>query len=224
MEDAIADYTRVLASLPDDATLFSARAHAHQRLGDFQRAAADLSRAIQLAPQSPDAYAQRGNLAAEQGKYEQAMRDFQWAVEIDANCADAYRGLAWLRATCTDPDIRSPEASLQAAERAAELSPADDYLILDTIAAAHACGGNFDEAIRLEEKALAAAPRDVSTALEHRLSLYQQGRAFVSRPADANVRTVSHESTEPPSPPAQLESPTAPSSRGPRPSPRSASS
>jgi tetratricopeptide (TPR) repeat protein len=145
------------------------------------------------------------------------MRDFQWAVEVDANCADAYRSLAWLRATCTDQDIRSPEASLAAAQRAAELSPADDYLILDTLAAAHACDGRFDEAIRFQEKALAAAPREVSTALEHRMSLYQQSRAYVSRPADANVRTVSHESSDPPSPPAP---PMTPSTPGPRPSPQ----
>ena len=182
--------------------------HAYQRLGDFTHAAADISRAIQLAPQDPDAYTQRGNLAAEQGEYEQALRDFQWAIEIDSNWADAHRSLAWLQATCTDQNIRSAEASLAAAQRAATLSPADDYRILDTLAAAHACAGKFDEAIRFQEKALAAAPRDVSTALEQRMALYQQSRAYLSRPADAGVRTVSHETfDDAPSPPSPLRRP-----------------
>jgi tetratricopeptide (TPR) repeat protein len=210
MKEAVADYSRAMESLPEDATLLCARAHAYQRLGEFQHAAADLSRAIQLAPQEPDAYTQRGNLAAEQGAFHQARRDFQWAVEIDANWADAHRALAWLHATCTDPKIRNAQQALASARRAAELLPKDDYLILDTLAAAHACAGDFDEAVQCEGKALAAAPRDVSTALEQRMALYRQGRAYLSRPADDGVRTVSHESPDPPQP------------SGSRPSPKSA--
>jgi tetratricopeptide (TPR) repeat protein len=203
--------------------MLCARAHAHQRLGNFQNSAADLSRAIQVDPKNPDAYTQRGNLAAEQGHYEQAQRDFQWAIEIDANCVDAHRSLAWLQATCTDPNIRSADASLAAAKQAADLSPEGDYLVLDTLAAAHACAGKFEDAVRLQEKALATAPRDASTALEHRMSLYQQRRAYLSRAADPDVRTASHESSDPPSPPGPppLPQPTLkPGSTGPRPSPR----
>jgi tetratricopeptide (TPR) repeat protein len=207
MDEAVADYSRAMESLSEDAALFSARAHVYQRLGDFQHAAADLSRAIQLAPQDPDAYTQRGNLAAEQGRFDQAQRDFKWAVEIDANWADAHRSLAWLHATCTDPKIRSAEQALAAAQRAAELLPKDDYLILDTLAAAHACAGQFDEAVRFEEKALAAAPREVSTTLEQRMALYRKGRAYLSRPADERVRTVSHESPNPPQPSGARPSP-----------------
>ena len=148
--------------MPDDATLLRARAHAYQRLGDFTHAAADIDRAIEFAPHDPDALTQRGNLAAEQGKFEQAQEDFRQAIAIDPNWAEAYRSLAWLQATCPDRQFRNPQQAIAAAEQAAQLSPPDDYLILDTLAAAHACGGQFDQAVQFEEKALAAAPRELS--------------------------------------------------------------
>ena len=193
MDEAVADYGQAIESLPDDAALLRARAHAYQRLGDFKRAAVDLDHSIQLAPHDPDAVTQRGNLAAEEGKYAQAQEDFNRAIAIDANWAEAYRSLAWMQATCPDKKYRDAKQALATAQQAADLSQPDDYLILDTLAAANACAGKFPEAVQIQEKALAAAPRDVSTPLEQRLALYKQGHAFSSGTAKSAVRTASHE-------------------------------
>jgi tetratricopeptide (TPR) repeat protein len=193
MEEAVADYNQAISSLPEDPSLLCARAHAYQRVGDFSYATADVNRAIKLAPHDPELITQRGSLAAEQGKFEEARNDFRDAIAADATRADAYRSLAWLQATCSDPRYRDAQQALAHAEKAAKLSPEDDYLILDTLAAANACSGNFNNAIDLEEKALAAAPRDLSTPLEERLALYQRNKAFTSSPARNQVRTVSHE-------------------------------
>jgi tetratricopeptide (TPR) repeat protein len=193
-EEAIADYNRALASMPEDAALFRARAHAHQRLGNFSSATTDLARAIELAPRDPDSFTQRGNLAAEQGKFEQARDDFRHAIEIDPNWADACRSLAWLQATCPDRRFRDSEQALAMAEQAAKLSLPDDYLIFDTLAAAHASAGHFPQAVELEQKSIAAAPREASTSLEQRLAMYQQGKAISAGSAPSAVRTASHES------------------------------
>ncbi len=198
MEEAVADYSQALETLPNDATLLCARAYAYQRLGDFPHAATDLTRALKLAPHDPGAFTQRGNLAAEQGKFEQAQEDFHRAIAIDANWADAHRSLAWLQATCADQRVRNAKQALAEAEQAALLSSPDDYLILDTLAAAHACAGQFKQAVQLEEKAISAAPRDNSTPLEQRLALYKQGRMYSSAPpAPSAVRRASHESPAP---------------------------
>ena len=199
MEEAVADYTQAIESLPDDATLLQARAHAYQRLGDFAHAGSDINLAIQLAPEDPDAVTQRGNLSAEQGKFAQAQEDFRGAIAMDANWAEAYRSLAWLQATCPDPEIRNAQQALATAEQAAQLSSPEDYLVLDTLAAAHASGGKFEQAVEFEEKALAAAPRDLSTPLEQRLAMYRNGKSYVSAPAQSAVRKASHESAMPPS-------------------------
>jgi serine/threonine-protein kinase len=193
MEEAIADYSQAITALPEDATLCRARAHAYQRVGDFSRASSDITRAIQLSPRDPDALTQRGNLAAEQGKFDAAKEDFRRAIAIDANFADAYRSLGWLHATCPDFHFRDPKQALAAADEAARLSSDEDYLILDTLAAAHACGGNFEQAVEFEQKALTAAPPGVAGALEQRLALYQRGKAFAAAPARSDIRTASHE-------------------------------
>ena len=59
--------------------------------------------------------------------------------------------------------------------------PENDYLILDTLAAANACSGNFANAIDLEEKAITAVPRDLSTPLEQRLAMYEHNKPFTTR-------------------------------------------
>jgi tetratricopeptide (TPR) repeat protein len=201
MDEAVVDYDQAISALPEDAALLQARAYAYQRLGDFAHAAADINRAIQLAPRDPDALTQRGNLSAEQGNFEQAQEDFRRAIASDSNWADAHRSLAWLYATCPDRRFRNAELALPSAHRAAQLASPDDYQVLDTLAAAYACGGQFDEAVKLQQKALVAAPRVFSTPLEERLKLYQRDQAFSSAPVAGKVRTVSHETTAPsPSP------------------------
>jgi tetratricopeptide (TPR) repeat protein len=194
MEEAIADYCEAIDTLPEDASLLRARAHAYQRIGDFTLAARDIARAIQLEPDAPEAYIERGNLQAEQSHFVEAAESFQRAIEIDGSNADAHRSLAWLHATCSDRRYRNPQRALELATTAARLSSPDDYLILDTMAAAKACAGQFEEAVELEKKALNAAPAAVTTSLQQRLALYQNGQAYVTpgtpKPA---VQPASHE-------------------------------
>ncbi|HEX4415941.1 MAG TPA: tetratricopeptide repeat protein, partial [Lacipirellulaceae bacterium] len=193
MEEAIVDYNQAVSSLPEDPALLCARARAYQRIGNFAHATADVNRAIQLSPHDPELITQRGNLAAEQGKFEQAQNDFQSAISADPSCADAYRSLAWLQATCSNARYRSAEQSLANANQAAKLFAADDYLALDTLAAATARSGDFQNATSLEEKAIASAPRELTTPLEERRTLYQHNEAFMTAPVKSEVHTVSHE-------------------------------
>jgi tetratricopeptide (TPR) repeat protein len=124
---------------------------------------------------------QRGNLAADRRDYARARGDFQKAIAVDPDCAEAHRSLAWLHATCADERYRDAERALSAARKAAELSAAGDYLVLDTLAAAHAGAGQFDEAVRNAEQAIAAAPPEFGKQLRQRLALYQAGQPFRSR-------------------------------------------
>jgi tetratricopeptide (TPR) repeat protein len=194
MGEATTDYTRAIDGLPDDAELYRARAFAWQRLGKVDRALADVDRAIELAPNEPEALIQRGNLAAEQGIFDKAATDFQRALAIDDNSAEAHRSLAWLLATCPIDQLRDPQQALASAQKAARLAPGD-YLVLDTLAAAQAGAGRFDEAVEIEQHALKAAPPELATALQARLTLYSQGQAYCASSARSfAVRTASHES------------------------------
>ncbi len=193
MDEAIADYNQAVESLPDDAQLYRGRAFAYQRLGNFPKAAADLNRAITISPNDAGSLTQRGNLAAEQGNYDRAVADFRRALALDPNLTDACRSLAWLEATCPNPRFQNPQQAIAEAEQAAKCSPANDYLVLDTLAAARASAGQFHQAIEIQEQALAGAPPELRTSLERRLALYRQGRAFRSVAPSPPVRAASHE-------------------------------
>jgi tetratricopeptide (TPR) repeat protein len=193
MEEAVADYSVAIEALPEDAGLLRARAHAYQRIGDFAHATGDIARAIELEPHVPEAYTERGNLQAEQGRFGDAQDSFRKAIEIDPNNADAHRSLAWLHATCPDRSFRNPQRALELADAAAHLSSPEDYLILDTLAAAKASAGRFDEAVALERKALNAAPPAVATALQQRLSIYESGKPYTTPAPKSQVQAASHE-------------------------------
>ncbi|HEY3393904.1 MAG TPA: tetratricopeptide repeat protein [Lacipirellulaceae bacterium] len=191
-DEAVRDYTRAIDGLPETAELYRARGIAQQRLGNFDEAAADLDRALKLAPNDADTYTQRGNLSAERGEFEPAVSDLHRAIAIDPNWADAYRSLAWLHATCPDARYRDPQQAIAAAEQAAKLSPPTDCFALDALAVAHASAGNFEDAARIAEQAIASAPPDYVETLRQRLNLYQQGQPFVNQ-GDNSVRAASHE-------------------------------
>jgi tetratricopeptide (TPR) repeat protein len=190
--EAVLDYARAIDGLPESAELYRGRGIAHQRLGSFDEAAADFDRSLKLAPDDADTYTQRGNLAAERGDFEPAVNDLQRAIAIDPNWAEAYRSLAWLHATCPDARYRDPQQAIAAAEEAAKLSPPTDCFALDALAAAHASAGNFEEAARIAQQAIASAPPDYAELLRQRLALYEQGQPFTSS-TPGSVRAASHE-------------------------------
>jgi tetratricopeptide (TPR) repeat protein len=195
IDEAVRDYDQAIEGIPDDAELYRARAAAWQRLGDHDRALSDLDQAIQLAPDHPDAYTQRGNVAAEQGNFDQALGDFRQALAVDADWAEAYRSLAWLQATCPNPRYRDAEQAIASAQHAQKLSPPDDCFVLEALAAAHAAGGAFDDAVDFQQQAIAAAPPDFAEPLRQRLALYEQHQPFLNEPA-APIHTAVQESDD----------------------------
>jgi tetratricopeptide (TPR) repeat protein len=180
VDEAVADYSRAIDLLPDDAELYAARGYARQRLGDFDRAAVDYDRALQIAPDQPVILAQRGNLAAEQGALDRAVADFQQAIAIDPQCAEAHRSLAWLRATCADEDFRDANEALVAANHALALAAPDEYLVLEALAAAYAAAAQFEDAVRVQQQAIEAAPPERREILRQRQLLYRAKKPFHS--------------------------------------------
>jgi tetratricopeptide (TPR) repeat protein len=192
-EEAISDYNQAIDSLPNDAQLYRDRAYAYQQIGEFSKSAIDFDRSIEINPNDPDAITQRGNLAAEQGSFDEAVRDFRQAIAKDPNWAEAYRSLAWLEATCPNASFQNPQEAIAAAEQAATLAPASDYLILDTLAAAQASAGRFDKAREIQRQALSCAPPEMAEQLKQRFELYRIGHAFRNVPNGVDNREISGE-------------------------------
>ena len=140
--------------------------------GEDDAALDDCNRSIRAKPELyGHAYASRGRLFAIRGQYEWAIEDFDVAIDIGSPRSDpggndprviAYAGKARIFATSTETEFQDAERSVKFAEKAVGLekrvsSPAYIILHRDTLAAAYAAAGRFEDATRELETALSLA-------------------------------------------------------------------
>jgi len=94
--------------------------------------------------------------------------------------------LAWVLATSAVDTLRDPPRALQLAAEVPRLLGRETAQSLDTLAAAHAAAGRFDDAVaiatRARDRAMASGNRPLATAIEKRLDGYRQRRAHREYP------------------------------------------
>ena len=186
-EKAIADYTEVLRIHPGDYQAYRSRGGAYYEISKFDNVIADMSAAIALlekpaqgntgdADMMANCYVLRGDSYAYKGIYDKALADFDAAMATTGfGTFDAMDAKAWLLATCPKNEFRDGKKALELATKSSGLWK--DGYHLDTLAAAEAETGNFDEAIKVENNALKALQEQKADALQHKDDPdYQEGR------------------------------------------------
>ena len=117
-------------------------------------------------------------------EFEQAIEDYSQAIRIDPKNSLALNNRAWLWAVCPDAKFRDGARAVESATRACELTNWKSANNVDTLAAACAEAGDFDSAIRWQEKAQPLFPDDETRARgKERLNLYKLGKPFREREA-----------------------------------------
>ena len=99
---------------------------------------------------------------------------------------DALNNFAWHWATSWNSEERDGPAAVRFAEKAVELSNRKEAGFVDTLAAAYAENGQFDQAVSAQIEAISllksslsnAGPRDTIENYQPRLDLYRQHRPF----------------------------------------------
>lgn len=86
--------------------------------------------------------------------------------------------LAWALSTFQDASKRSPALAVQFSRQANELSGWEDSDYLDTLAAAYASSGDFENAVAFQRKAIECAA-DADPEMAKRLVFYENGIPFV---------------------------------------------
>ncbi len=178
-KEAVADYNEAIRLAPTDPIAYASRADAYMQLNNYKQAVTDFSKAIDLKPEDAVLYARRATIAWQQGEYPLAVNDYRWSMTLDEKLGPAYVGAAWMMATCADSRYREPAKALQAAQKAIEFDGDKDYRYLETLAAAQAANGKFDDAAATQEKAIAAAPEAQREAQTKRLELFKSGKPYI---------------------------------------------
>ena len=150
------------------------------RHGDKQAASAHLLQALVLNPDYAEAHQKLAETADQPSL---ALEHWRAAIRLRPNNATALRGAAWILAT--NADLRDGPEALALAVRALLLTHSQDSATLDTLAAAYAENGRFEDAISIARTAVAAVPDQASaeapaqaSAIRRRIAQYQLGKPW----------------------------------------------
>lgn len=186
-DEAIADHSQAISLHPKFTHAYLGRGYAYLCKDHHDRAIADFNECLRLAPDpviACDAHFHRATAYQKKRLYDKAVADFSEATRLDPKSAHAYNSLAWLWATCPETDMRNGKKAVEYARKACELSNWKEPYFLDTLAAAYAECGEFDEAAEWQRKAL-DAPKSKHPAIEaereearSRLKLYQERKPY----------------------------------------------
>ncbi len=179
LERARRQYLKAIALRP-------AYADAHANLGfvlirqqRHQEAQTHLERALELDAETAELHAGLGDTSAKLGKPAEAKHHYGAALRLRPGWPVAANNLAWILATHPDPQVRDAEQALRIAETLTQAHPT----FLDTVAAAQAANGRFDDARRNVTAAVAlardAGEHEFVRELESRLTLYREDQPFI---------------------------------------------
>jgi tetratricopeptide (TPR) repeat protein len=176
------DVETLLEVQPASAEGLDCRGLIHLRENKLEEAIADFSKAIEVFPQYSGAYLNRGTVHYAKRDYEAALKDYASAQQFDPNNVRAFNDAAWLLATCPVETMRNPKLAVQLAEQADAMSDLPVGNFLDTLAAAYAADGRFDDAVEAAEHALKVMPDSEKPGTNARLEKYRQKKMHVEEP------------------------------------------
>ena len=182
LHSATKDYELAIQQDNQFATAYVGLGRVCHMLGRWDDAIESFNAAVEIEPNSPDIVCSRGDLQADMGNYGRALTDYARTIELDSEFAHAYRNGAWLLATCPDEEFRDPDNAVLGAQQALEYSYGDRHVALDTLAAAYASNGQFEEAVATLNQAVEIAPQEAKLAYLARLELYQANEPFRTEP------------------------------------------
>ncbi len=156
--EAIRQYQTALRLTPGSPQAELGLAVAYQRQGDPGKAQKYLEAAVGKNPKSAGAQQGLADLCAAQHLYPEAIQHYRAALRMKPGLAMAHNNLAWLLATAANPRYRNPSEALQQARQAVKLTHWKQAEYLDTLAEALYRNRQYQQAVQVQQKALAIDP------------------------------------------------------------------
>jgi len=193
--EALDHFGKAVDMEPEDPRFRSNLAAVLRQLGRLDEAVEHYRKLTYSDPARGDAHYALGGIFMKQGLEAQAIVEYRQALEYCPNWPEAASNLAWILATSPNDAVRDGTEAVRFAEIARSLSGNDHPLILDTVAAAYAEMGRFEEAADVERKALERAngmgDRSLVKEMQYRLQLFMTSHPYRERSNQAtevNIR------------------------------------
>jgi tetratricopeptide (TPR) repeat protein len=138
-----------------------------------------LETALREQPGNSRLHAAMAAVASAEGKLAEAVEYNREALRLEPTLRSARNNLAWLLATSPEASLRDPAEALRLAEGLRDETREPGANLLDTLAAAYAAAGRFDEAVRSAEQAAALAEAEGDLALAQ--TIRKQTSSYRSR-------------------------------------------
>ncbi len=161
--------------------------HALVKLKRYDEAIAVYKRAIELRPSVSEFYQLAGSAMTEARRYGDAAKIMRAGLKAGDEPVSLANNLAWLLATCPEAEHRDGAEAVQLARFACEATMNQVAGYIDTLAAAYAEVGRFEDAVRAQKAALQVAERsrerpEEIAAFRARLALFEKREPYREAP------------------------------------------
>ncbi|MBI5187376.1 MAG: tetratricopeptide repeat protein [Nitrospinae bacterium] len=150
--------------------------------GKLDEAGEYIKEALRLLPGYPEAHLNMGMVLSAQGKTAESIREYEEALRLKKSWPEVENNLAWILATAKDKNLRDGKKAVLLAESANAALGGKNVEVLNTLAAAYAEAGRFEEALRAAstacELALGSGKENLAKDIKKRIELYKAGSAY----------------------------------------------
>jgi len=182
MEEAMTHYSEALRIKPDLAQAHFNIANLLVKQGQIDKATEHLFEAVRIKPDMTAAHYNLGVVLLRQGKPRDGIGHLHAALRLKPDWPLVLNKLAWIMSTHEDPQFRNGVEAIQLAQKACEKTGYKNPVFLETLAAAYAETGRFDNALQTAQRALEVAAtlgqREVIERVKYQMDLYKNGRPF----------------------------------------------
>jgi Flp pilus assembly protein TadD len=182
LKDAENLFLKALSLQPNNANVHNNLGVTLLEQGRFQEAKEFLNKALEIYPEHINARYNLGMSFWGMGEVEDAIKQYRHVLELKPKWAIAANSLAWILATDRNEHLRDGKEAIHWALVACAGDGRKNPDYLDTLAAAYAEAGYFEQAIKVAEECLTLAEAvgdiDLSHDVTRRIQLYRNRRPF----------------------------------------------
>jgi tetratricopeptide (TPR) repeat protein len=180
-DGALKDFDAAVKADPKNVHGWQLRGSAYSEKGEKDKALGDFKEAITLDPNNAATYLYRAHLYLVEAEPESALTDLEEVMRRAPDFPGAANDYAWTLATNPKDSVRNGHKAVEFAKKACHETDYKHAPTVDTLAAAYAEAGDWEQATKWQQEALTLAekthPDDVK-GMKERLALFKEKKAF----------------------------------------------